>query len=116
VATADGNINGSIRFGGTQYMEYITAMHEIAHTVGVGTANNWRSFVAIPDGGSSGPWTGTNANKQLRAISGVSTDTLTADTQHFWPYGLNYTSEVKSEADVINHCKIVMALRKDLGI
>ena len=116
VATADGNITGSIRFGGTQYMEYITAMHEIAHTVGVGTANNWRSFVAIPDGGSSGPWTGTNANAQLRAITGVATDTLTADTQHFWPYGLNYTSEVKSEADVIDHCAMVMAIRKDLGM
>jgi hypothetical protein len=116
VQTADGNINGSIRFGGTQYMEYITAMHEIAHTVGVGTASNWKSFVAIPAGGSSGPWTGSNANAELRAITGNATDTLTADTQHFWPYGLNYTSEVKSEADVIDHCRIVVALRKDLGM
>jgi hypothetical protein len=116
VATADGNINGSIRFGGTAYMEYITAMHEIAHTVGAGTASNWRSFVAIPDGGSSGPWTGTNANAELRAITGNATDTLTADTQHFWPYGLNYTTEVKSEADVIDHCRIVVALRKDMGL
>jgi hypothetical protein len=116
VPTADGNINGSIRFGGTAYMEYITAMHEIGHTVGVGTASNWRSLVAIPAAGGSGPWTGTNANAQLRAITGVATDTLTADTMHFWPYGLNYTSEVKSEADVINHCKIVVAMRKDLGL
>jgi hypothetical protein len=116
VQTADGNINGSIRFGGTQYMEYITAMHEIAHTVGIGTASNWRSFVAIPDGGTSGPWTGSSATAELRAITGKATDTLTADTQHFWPYGLNYTSEVKSEADVIDHCRIVVALRKDLGM
>jgi hypothetical protein len=116
VATADGNSNGSIRFGGTAYMEYITAMHEISHTVGIGTASNWRSFVAIPDGGTSGPFTGTNATAQLRAITGVATDVLTADTQHFWPYGLNYTSEVKSEADVIDHCKMVVAIRKDLGL
>jgi hypothetical protein len=116
VPTADGNSNGSIRFGGTVYMEYITAMHEIAHTVGVGTASNWRSFVAIPDAGGSGPWTGTSANAQLRAITGVATQTLTADTMHFWPYGLNYTSEVKSEADVIDHCKMVVAIRKDLGL
>jgi hypothetical protein len=116
VQTADGNINGSIRFGGTDYMEYITAMHEIGHTVGMGTASNWRSLVDIPQGGSSGPWIGTNGNAELRAITGKSTDTLTADTQHFWPYGLNYTSEVKSEADVINHCRIVVAMRKDLGM
>jgi hypothetical protein len=116
VQTADGNYNGSIRFGGTQYMEYVTAMHEIAHTVGVGTASNWRSFVAFPDGGSSGPWTGANATTELRAITGSATDTLTADTQHFWPYGLNYASEWHSEADGIAHCRIVVALRKDMGL
>jgi hypothetical protein len=116
VATADGNINGSIRFGGTSYMEYITAMHEIGHTVGAGTASNWRSLVAFADGGNSGPWKGASANSELRAITGKASDTLTADTQHFWPYGLNYTSEVKSEADVINHCRIVVALRKDMGL
>lgn len=116
VQTADGNINGSIRFGSTGSMVYITAMHEIGHTLGIGTASNWRSLVDIPQGGSSGPWTGTNGNAELRAITGKSTDTLTADTQHFWPYGLNYTSEVKSEADLINHCRIVVAMRKDLGM
>ena len=35
VATADGNINGSIRFGSRDSMNHITAMHEIAHTVGI---------------------------------------------------------------------------------
>lgn len=116
VATADGNIKGSIRFGATGSMVYITAMHEIAHTVGVGTASNWQSLVAFSSGGNSGPWKGTNANAELRAITGKSSDTLTADTQHFWPYGLNYTSEVESEADVINHCRIVVALLKDMGL
>jgi hypothetical protein len=91
-------------------MEYITAMHEIAHTVGCGTASNWSSMV------SGGDFTGSNATAALRAITGVATDVLHADTQHFWPYGLNYTSEVKSEADVIDHCKIVVAIRKDLGL
>jgi hypothetical protein len=109
VPTADGNINGSIRFGGRDYMEYITAMHEIAHTVGVGTAPKWASLVV------DGIFTGTHATAELRAITGNASDELNADTQHFWPYGLNYTSEVKSEADVIDHCLIVSAIRLDLG-
>jgi hypothetical protein len=116
VQTADGNINGSIRFGGTQYMEYVTAMHEIAHTVGIGTASNWMSFLPLPDGGGTRIWTGANATAELRAITGVATDVVNGDSQHFWPYGLNYESEWHSEADGIAHCRMVMALRKDMGM
>ena len=115
VSTADGNYNGSIRFGAdTSYMDYRTAMHEISHTVGIGQVSNWSSFVA------NGLFTGTNANAQLSAINAtLATPLYTevhADTQHFWPYGINYASEVKSEADLIFHCEMVMAIRKDLGL
>jgi len=117
VQTVDGNLNGSIRFGpDTGYMEYTRAMHEIGHTVGVGTASNWLTFLPMPDGGGTRVWIGANATAELRGITGVSTDVIKGDTQHFWPYGLNYASEVKSEADVIDHCRIVMALRKDMGV
>jgi hypothetical protein len=109
VATADGNINGSIRFGSTASMNQVTAMHEISHTVGVGTASNWASFL------SNGTFTGTNALTQLRAIA-PSEDAVHADNSHFWPYGLNYESEGKTEADLVGHCKMVMAIRKDLGL
>jgi hypothetical protein len=109
VSTADGNFNGSIRFGGTDYMEYITAMHEIAHTVGIGTDSHWPALVV------NGIFTGEHATAQLRAITGNPTDQLNADTQHFWPYGLNYTSEVKSEADLVDHCEMVVAIRWDMG-
>ncbi|HEY4158573.1 MAG TPA: hypothetical protein VGM29_10770 [Polyangiaceae bacterium] len=110
VPTADGNINGAVRFGGTSYMECVTGMHEIAHTVGVGTASNWGTYSV------GGVFTGTNAITQLRAITGVDTDVLHSDTQHFWPYGLNYTSEAHSTADLIDHCMMVTAIRKDLGL
>lgn len=110
VATADGNINGSIRFGGAAYMECVTAMHEISHTVGVGTASNWDPYSV------GGVFTGASATAQLRAITGVATDTLHSDTHHFWPYGLNYESEAASTSDLVDHCLMVTAIRKDLGM
>ena len=67
-------------------------------------------------GSSGGIWTGTNATNQLRALTGDQSAALHADTQHFWPYGLNYTSEVTSPADLVTHCRIVVALRQDLGM
>ena len=33
----------------------------------------------------------------------------------FWPYGLNYPNEVKALSDLENHCRLVVAIRKDLG-
>jgi len=40
IATADGNPNGSIRFGSTNSTNYIVAMHEISRTLRIGD-NNW---------------------------------------------------------------------------
>lgn len=110
VPTAQANWYGPISFGGEQYMNYITAMHEMSHCVGVGTHSGWQSLV------QNGIFTGSNATNQLRSITGNPQDELHADTQHFWPYGLNYVSEVEGEEDLINHCKIVVAIRLDLGI
>jgi hypothetical protein len=110
VPTADGNINGSIRFGGTQYMECATAMHETAHAVGIGTDANWNTYSV------GGVFTGPIAIAQLHAIPGHETDTLHSDTQHFWPFGLNQASEAMSPADLVDHCLMVTAIRKDLGL
>jgi hypothetical protein len=110
VNTADGNINGSIRFGNMSDMQCVTAMHEVAHTVGVGQASNWGSF------NMNGTFTGMNATAELRAITGNATDVLHCDSQHFWPYGLNYVTEAHSTADLVDHCRMVTAIRKDLGL
>jgi hypothetical protein len=117
VSTADGNSNGSIRFGSdTTYMDYRTAMHEIAHTLGVGTASTWSSCVDL----TNKLYTCAGAKQQLQTINSQLTtpaDTAVhADSQHFWPYGINYQSEVKSESDLIFHCQMVMAIHKDLGL
>lgn len=110
VPTADGNINGSIRFGSRASINHITALHEISHTVGIGTASNWSSLV------SGGIFTGKHATAQLRAISGDPQDQLHADSNHFWPHGLNYPSEVSGTQDLVNHCLMVTAIRQDLGL
>lgn len=107
VSTADGNSNGNIRFGSNvSYMVALTAMHEIAHTVGVGTTTQWSKLIV------NGAYQGKNGIAALKEID--STVILKGDSQHFWPYGLNYSSEVKSNADLINHCKIVNAIYKDM--
>ena len=108
VQTADGNPNGSIRFGQKPYMNHITAMHEISHVVGVGDSK-WDSMI------QNGIFPGPTATAELRAITGNPEDQVHGDMQHFWPYGLNQTSEVKSEQDLLNHCRMVMAIRADLG-
>lgn len=110
VPTAQANYYGPISFGGEQYMNYITAMHEMAHCVGIGTTSQWRSMI------SGGIFIGSNATNQLRQITGIPDDQLHGDSLHFWPYGLNYVSEVTGEQDLINHCKIVSAIRLDLGL
>jgi hypothetical protein len=83
-------------------------MHEIAHTVGIGTVSQWATLI------SNGKYTGTNGINALRQVTEDSKAILNGDNQHFWPYGLNYESEVKSKNDFIYHCKIVNAIQKDL--
>jgi hypothetical protein len=110
VQTADGNVNGSIRFGpDSTYRTMPTSMHEIGHTVGIGSS----PFDALV---SNGIFTGTNATNQLREITGNATDQVNADTMHFWPYGLNYDSEYHDINDGIDHCKMVTAIREDMGM
>lgn len=108
VQTADGNVNGSIRFGSRGSMHHVTAMHEISHVFGVG-ANPFRSLLR------DGIFTGSNATRQLRAISGVPTDEIKSDGTHFWPHGLNYISEGRTQQDLINHCLVVQTIVEDLN-
>lgn len=110
VPTADGNYNGTIRFGAKSTMVQATAMHEIAHTLGVGTYSGWASRV------SGGRWTGTNAINQLRALSGNPSAVLYADGAHFWPHGLNQAGEATSADEYIRNVRMVAALRQDMGL
>jgi hypothetical protein len=106
VPTAQGNYSGWIDFGGSR--NYRVALHEISHTLGIGTVWNWSTFM------QNGQWTGANALAQLREFDG-STVILYGDSVHFWPYGLNYDNEASTENNR-RHVLMVAAFRRDLGI
>jgi hypothetical protein len=105
VPTADGNINGTIRFGNRSYMNERTALHEIAHTIGVGTSSGWSRL------GGSGTWTGAQATALVRQFDG-SAAKLSTGGGHFWPYGLNYDNEFSNTA-ANRHVQIVAAMVRD---
>ncbi|MFC8662376.1 hypothetical protein [Streptomyces sp. NPDC057199] len=105
VPTADGNINGTIRFGNRGYMTERTALHEIAHTIGVGTSSGWSSL------GGSGTWRGAQATALVKQFDG-SGATLSTGGGHFWPYGLNYENEFSNTA-ANRHVQIVAAMVRD---
>lgn len=106
VPTADGNINGNIRFGSNRgYMTERTALHEIAHTLGVGQSGGWASL------SSGGTWRGAQATALVRQYHGASA-TISTGGGHFWPYGLNYETEFnRTNAD--RHVHLVVAMKRD---
>ncbi|NEA65768.1 hypothetical protein [Streptomyces sp. SID12488] len=106
VPTADGSLNGTIRFGSNRsYMTERTALHEIAHTIGVGTSSGWSSL------GGSGTWTGAQATALVRQFDGSGAK-LSTGGGHFWPYGLNYENEWSGTA-ADRHVRIVAAMKND---
>lgn len=106
VQTADGNYNGSIRFGSnTSFMTERTALHEIAHTVGIGQTNN---FTALSAGGT---WNGPTANALIRTFDGPDAR-ISVGGGHIWPYGLNYENEWNNEA-ANRHVQIIDAMVDD---
>jgi hypothetical protein len=109
VPTADGNTNGTVRFGSnTAYMHQATCMHESAHTMGIGTTNSWWNTLMV-----GGTYRGTNALAKLRALTNNPNAMINGDSQHFWPYGLNSSGEVQSELDYIYHCLLMEEMKKD---
>ncbi|GAB2714266.1 hypothetical protein [Streptomyces bullii] len=106
VPTADGNINGTIRFGSNRgYMTERTALHEIAHTIGVGTSSGWGSLAA------GGTWRGAQATALVKQYDG-SAAKISTGGGHFWPYGLNYENEFSNTA-ADRHVRIVAAMVRD---
>ena len=107
VGTAQAGYGGWIDFGGS--ISTLTALHEMGHTMGVGTYWSWSANRT-----GDNVWTGAKAVTMVKQLLGP-TAVLYADSIHFAPYGLNYDDENYPEA-FMRHVKVVSAMRQDMGI
>ncbi|KAL2158243.1 hypothetical protein VTH06DRAFT_4563 [Thermothelomyces fergusii] len=106
VPTADGSFSGNIRFGANRaYMTERTALHETAHTLGVGQTR------AFDDRCAAGPSGWPSATALLRSWDGPNAS-ISCGGGHFWPYGLNYETEM-SQTNADRHCLLVNAMLAD---
>ncbi|GJC85712.1 hypothetical protein ColLi_08550 [Colletotrichum liriopes] len=104
VPTAEASYNGDLRFGSNRsYMNERTALHEIAHTLGVGQTSAFNSKCSSGDWPKAAPllnsWDGSNAK-------------ISCGGGHFWPHGLNYDNEW-SETNADRHVQIINAMLAD---
>ena len=107
VPTAQASINGSIDFGtNRQYMTECTAMHEMGHCFGVGTARAWSSPLI-----QNGLFVGAKTVAKIKSFDGAN-GAIHCDAMHFWPYGLNYNSEWSTTAGD-RHAQINRAMNDD---
>jgi hypothetical protein len=110
VPSATGNFNGIIRFGPDPKCQNIhTMVHEISHTVGIGTTSNWESYY------SDNKWTGPLGKQQYEAIDGTSE--LPMRDAHFIPY-MTTCASFKPEfySVIFKHISIAQALVADVGL
>ncbi|GAA4306909.1 hypothetical protein [Aestuariibaculum suncheonense] len=106
--TADANFDGWINFGANpDYQRTGTAMHEMAHTVGVGThAKYWELM--------KGTWQGNRANEILQMMTNDPNAEIKGDNTHFWPYGINGAHEDDgSEMLYIIHALVLQGMKAD---
>lgn len=102
--TADAGYQGQIRFGGS--IGRRIALHELAHWLGSGSVAAWGDLVR------NGHFTGALTATRLRGFDGDDA-LLNADSQHFWPYGLNYDTEFR---ETQRNTQLVSAQRVDMGL
>ncbi len=106
--TADANFDGWINMGAnSSYQKTGTAMHEMAHTVGVGThAKYWELM--------KGSWQGARANDILKMMDNNPNGQISGDATHFWPYGINGAHEDTGDSMLyIKHALIIQGMKTD---
>jgi hypothetical protein len=92
--TAEASYGGWMRFGpNASYQRTGTALHEMAHTVGVGTQSMWSNTNLH----ANNIWLGERTTKVLKTMLPLHKNTtypeVHGDTQHFWPFGINGAQE-----------------------
>ena len=109
IPTAEGNYDGYIGFGGQRSTR--TALHEMGHTVGMGTFYSWEpTYGTLISGGTWGGFYGWK-----RALE-LGNGGLWGDGHAIWPGGMNYENEDSSFMERIKHVQIMAAMRCDMGI
>ena len=107
VPTANASYRGRIAFGGSRSPH--TAMHEMAHVLGVGTFRRWDN-ASLRDS-TTRSWLGEAALAEVQDINNNPDSRLNADGAHFWPYGLN-----GNDGNRQAHVRMVGALREDMQL
>lgn len=107
--TADGNFNGWINMGAnSNYQRAGTAMHEMAHTVGVGQHSKYKELMY------DGKWHGTKANEILKMMTNSPDAYIKGDATHFWPYGINGAHEDSGSSELyMIHALIIQGMKTD---
>ena len=106
--TADANFDGWINMGSNpDYQRTGTALHEMAHTVGVGTHSKYWELM-------QGSWKGTQANEILKMMTSDPNALIYGDGTHFWPYGINGAHEDNGDEMLyIIHSLIIQGMKAD---
>ncbi len=93
--TAEAGYGGGMQFGANaSYQRTGTAMHEMGHTIGVGTHSMWYGPSSVlRETGSRGAWLGERANKVVQFFDNDPAGYLRGDAVHMWPYGINGAQE-----------------------
>ncbi|QDU59135.1 Autotransporter-associated beta strand repeat protein [Aeoliella mucimassa] len=107
VPTAQAGYYGAIEYGGTWPNERVT-QHELNHWLGSGTDGNWYNLF------SNNVWTGTKVNALMAQFDGQGT-AFRQSGVHFYPYGLNYDSEVTDDSIYMRNVALMYAMRQDMG-
>ncbi len=114
--TAEASYGGWMTFGpNTSYQRTGTVLHEMGHTIGVGTHSMWYGPSSpLRETGSRGTWLGERVDKVVQFINNDTTAHLTGDHIHMWPYGINGANEDDgSEFLYITNVLITQALGED---
>jgi hypothetical protein len=107
VPTAQANYYGSIDFGGTWPNERVT-QHELNHWLGSGTYWNWGNQF------NNNVWTGPRVAQLVQQFDGQGA-AFRRSGVHFYPYGLNYDSEVVNDSIYMRNVALMYAMRQDMG-
>ena len=111
IPTAESNYTGYIGFGGSRNTR--VALHEICHTMGMGTYTGSPSYSSLIVGGV---WQGFYGRKRAIEMGSPYADGLHGDGHAVWPWAMNYDSEDSSYMERIKCVRSQAALRCDMGI